>query len=112
MTVRLGSDSEQRAGSAWIDNGALRRPVPRLSWALRALPGQAGPRRAHPRHHYLALREEGTVDHRQYDAGSTLRLITKRFGLSTLPGLTARDTALTAAGGKAMGDLTNALTLP
>jgi acid phosphatase len=56
--------------------------------------------------------KKGTVDHTQYDAGSTLRLITKRFGLQTLPGLTARDTALTAAGGQAMGDLTNALTLP
>jgi acid phosphatase len=57
--------------------------------------------------------KKGTVDHTQYDTGSTLRLITKRFGLSTLPGLTARDTALTAvSGGKAMGDLTNALTLP
>jgi acid phosphatase len=56
--------------------------------------------------------KKGTVDHTQYDTGSTLRLITKRFGLTTLPGLTARDTALTTAGGKAMGDLTNALTLP
>jgi acid phosphatase len=57
--------------------------------------------------------KKGTVDHTQYDTGSTLRLITKRFGLMTLPGLTARDTALTAVtGGKAMGDLTNALTLP
>ncbi|HVZ88308.1 MAG TPA: acid phosphatase, partial [Polyangia bacterium] len=57
--------------------------------------------------------KKGTVDHTQYDTGSTLRLITKRFGLPTLPGLTARDTALTAvSGGKAMGDLTNALTLP
>ncbi len=57
--------------------------------------------------------KKGTVDHTQYDTGSTLRLITKRFGVSTLPGLTARDAALTAvSGGKAMGDLTNALTLP
>ena len=56
--------------------------------------------------------KKGTVDHTQYDAGSTLRLITKRFGLATLPGLTARDTALVNNGGAAMGDLTNALTLP
>ena len=56
--------------------------------------------------------KKGTVDHTQYDAGSTLRLITKRFGLSTLPGLKARDTALVSNGGAAMGDLTNALTLP
>jgi acid phosphatase len=56
--------------------------------------------------------KKGTVDHTQYDTGSTLRLITKRFGLSTLPGLTARDQALVTNGGKAMGDLTNALTLP
>ena len=52
----------------------------------------------------------GTVDHTQYDSASTIRLIEKRFGLSALPGITARDTALKAvAGGKAMGDLTGAL---
>ena len=56
--------------------------------------------------------KKGTVDHTQYDSGSTLRLITKRFGLGTLPGLTARDTALVNNGGQAMGDLTGALTLP
>jgi acid phosphatase len=54
----------------------------------------------------------GTVDHTQYDTASILRLITHRFALPTLPGLTARDTALVAGGGAAMGDLTNALTLP
>jgi len=54
--------------------------------------------------------KKGTVDHTQYDSASTIRLIEKRFGLSALPGITARDTALTAvAGGKAMGDLTAAL---
>ncbi|SEL22592.1 acid phosphatase [Roseateles sp. YR242] len=52
-----------------------------------------------------------TVDHTQYDTASVLRLITRRFGLSTLPGLAARDKALTDNGGKAMGDLTNALNL-
>ncbi|HVO87898.1 MAG TPA: acid phosphatase [Casimicrobiaceae bacterium] len=53
----------------------------------------------------------GTVDHTQYDTDSILRLITRRFDLETLPGLTARDNALKAAGGQAMGDLTNALNL-
>jgi acid phosphatase len=55
--------------------------------------------------------KKGTVDHTQYDTASVLRLITRRFGLDTLPGLAARDKALTAAGGQAMGDLTNALNL-
>ena len=53
----------------------------------------------------------GTVDHTQYDTASILRLITRRFGLAALPGITARDAALVAAGGQAMGDLTNALDL-
>ncbi|HLK90224.1 MAG TPA: acid phosphatase [Polyangia bacterium] len=56
--------------------------------------------------------KKGTVDHTQYDAGSTLRLITKRFGLPKLAGLTTRDNALSASGSAPMGDLTNALTLP
>jgi acid phosphatase len=50
----------------------------------------------------------GMVDHTQYDSASTLRLITRRFNLATLPGLTARDTALSTP----MGDLTPALNLP
>jgi len=54
----------------------------------------------------------GTVDHTQYDSASTIRLIAKRFGLAPLPGIAARDAALVANGGVAMGDLTNALTLP
>ncbi|MBW8779150.1 MAG: acid phosphatase [Burkholderiales bacterium] len=53
----------------------------------------------------------GTVDHTQYDTASILRLITRTFGLAALPGVTARDAALTANGGTAMGDLTNALDL-
>ncbi len=57
------------------------------------------------------LANKGTVDHTQYDTGSIMRLITRRFGLDVLPGLAARDSALTAAGGKAMGDLTAALNL-
>ncbi len=52
----------------------------------------------------------GTVDHTQYDSASTIRLIERRFGLAPLPGITARDTALTAVtGGQPMGDLTAAL---
>jgi acid phosphatase len=54
----------------------------------------------------------GTVDHTQNDSASTLRLITKRFALPVLPGLTARDQALAANGGVPMGDLTSALSLP
>lgn len=53
----------------------------------------------------------GTVDHTQYDTASVLRLITRRFGLTPLPGLTARDKALTANGAQPMGDLTQALNL-
>ena len=56
--------------------------------------------------------KKGTVDHTQYDSASTLRLITRRWSLPTLPGLAARDAALVAAGGAPMGDLTNALNLP
>ncbi|HTA21443.1 MAG TPA: acid phosphatase, partial [Polyangia bacterium] len=53
--------------------------------------------------------KKGTVDHTQYDSGSTLRLITKRYGLTPLAGVAARDAALVTNGGAAMGDLTNAL---
>jgi acid phosphatase len=53
----------------------------------------------------------GTVDHTQYDTASILRLITRTFGLDALPGVKSRDAALTANGGTAMGDLTNALDL-
>jgi acid phosphatase len=57
------------------------------------------------------LAKKGTVDHTQYDTASILRLITRRFGLDTLPGLATRDAALKAAGAAPMGDLTNALNL-
>ena len=57
------------------------------------------------------IAKNGTVDHTPYDTASVLRLITRRFGIDKLRGLNARDTALTAAGGQAMGDLTNALNL-
>jgi acid phosphatase len=53
--------------------------------------------------------KKGTVDHTQLDTASVLRLITRRFGLETLPGLTTRDSALKAAGNPAMGDLTSTL---
>ena len=51
------------------------------------------------------------VDHTQYDTASVLRLITRRFDLPVLPGLTARDQALRANGEHRMGDLTDALEL-
>ena len=57
------------------------------------------------------LSKNGHVDHTQYDTASILRLITRRFDLDTLPGLTERDQALVANGGQPMGDLTNALDL-
>jgi acid phosphatase len=53
----------------------------------------------------------GSVDHTPYDTASVVRLITRRFGLPTLPGFAARDAALQAAGGQPMGDLTDALNL-
>ena len=51
----------------------------------------------------------GTVDHTLYDTGSILRLITRRFDLATLEGLSARDAAMAKAGSGQLGDLTNAL---
>jgi acid phosphatase len=54
---------------------------------------------------------KGTVDHTQYDTASILRLITRRFALPALAGITQRDQALQANGGQPMGDLTNALKL-
>ncbi len=55
--------------------------------------------------------KNGFVDHTQYDTASILRLISRRFGTPALAGITARDAALVANGGAAMGDLTNALNL-
>jgi acid phosphatase len=52
---------------------------------------------------------KGHVDHTVYDTGSIARLIIRRFGLETLPGLTERDTAMLAAEGFKPGDLTAAL---
>ncbi len=51
------------------------------------------------------------VDHTQYDTGSILRFLDKRFGIPPLPGLVARDQGLAANGQPAMGDLTHALDL-
>ncbi len=55
--------------------------------------------------------KKGYVDHTQYDSNSILRLIARRFGLPTLPGIAARDEKLKANGSRPMGDLSNALTL-
>jgi len=55
--------------------------------------------------------KKGTVDHTQYDSASILRLITRRFSLPPLDGVSKRDAALVSAGGAPMGDLTNALNL-
>jgi acid phosphatase len=57
------------------------------------------------------LAKHGTVDHTQYDTESILRLITRRFDLDVLPGITLRDKELAAHGAPPMGDLTNALDL-
>jgi acid phosphatase len=57
------------------------------------------------------LAKKGYVDHTQYDTASILRFITRRFSLPVLPGLSARDQALVANGGQAMGDLSAALNL-
>ena len=56
--------------------------------------------------------KRGYVDHTQYDTGSILRLITRRFDLPVLQGLQRRDAALVANGLKPMGDLTAALDMP
>ena len=53
----------------------------------------------------------GTVDHTQYDTASIMRLLARRFDLPALPGVKKRDDALVANGGRAMGDLTQALDL-
>jgi acid phosphatase len=55
--------------------------------------------------------KKGTVDHTQYDSASVLRAITRRFSLPVLDGITTRDKALVANGGKAMGDFSASLAL-
>jgi acid phosphatase len=54
---------------------------------------------------------KSTVDHTPYDTGSIMRLMIRRFGLATLPGIVQRDRALAAHGEPPMGDLTGALDL-
>ncbi|MBV8119181.1 MAG: acid phosphatase [Alphaproteobacteria bacterium] len=58
------------------------------------------------------LAKKAVVDHTLYDTSSILLLITHRFGLPMLPGLAARNAALTAHGSPPLGDLTTALELP
>ncbi len=55
--------------------------------------------------------KRGTVDHTQYDTESILRLITRRFDLAVLPGISMRDRGLASHGAPPMGDLTGALDL-
>ncbi|HEY0251070.1 MAG TPA: acid phosphatase [Kofleriaceae bacterium] len=49
------------------------------------------------------------VDHTQYDTGSIIRFIEKRFALPALPGITARDQGLATNNEAPMGDFTSAL---
>jgi acid phosphatase len=56
--------------------------------------------------------KKGYVDSTQYDTSSILRLITKRFALPPLPGLTERDAAMARNGSGTIGDFANALALP
>jgi acid phosphatase len=57
------------------------------------------------------LAKRATVDHTPYDTASVLRLIIRRFGVDTLPGIVRRDSALAEHGEPPLGDLTNALDL-
>jgi phospholipase C len=51
------------------------------------------------------------IDHTQYDTTSVLKLITERYSLPVLQGLTNRDNALVANGHPKNGDLTGQLRL-
>ncbi|MEO6896066.1 MAG: acid phosphatase [Caldimonas sp.] len=53
--------------------------------------------------------KRGFVDRTQYDTGSILRFITRRWALEPLPGVVERDNALKANGQPPMGDLSAAL---
>jgi acid phosphatase len=53
--------------------------------------------------------KKGFVDKTPYDTGSILRFITRRWGLTPLPGVVMRDQGLAKNGSAAMGDLTGAL---
>lgn len=54
--------------------------------------------------------KKGYVDDSLYDTSSILRFITRRWSLPVLAGITERDKAIQANGGKPIGDLSNALT--
>jgi len=54
---------------------------------------QAGPSTRIPAIIISPLAKKGFVDHTAYDTASVLRLVTRRFGLDALPGITARDAA-------------------
>lgn len=54
--------------------------------------------------------KKGYVDSSLYDTSSILRFITRRWSLPVLDGITQRDQAIAANGGKPLGDLSNALT--
>ncbi len=56
-------------------------------------------------------RQSLSVDHTQYETTSIIRLITARYDLPVLPGIVARDKALSDNGRPPMGDLTAALDL-
>ena len=56
--------------------------------------------------------KKGYVDKTQYDTGSILRFITRRWSLEPLPGLVERDAGLVANGLAPMGDLSAALEAP
>ncbi|HEU5294830.1 MAG TPA: acid phosphatase [Burkholderiaceae bacterium] len=58
------------------------------------------------------LAKQGFVDKTQYDTGSILRFITRRWKLEPLPGVQLRDEALKANGSPPMGDLSAALRAP
>jgi len=51
----------------------------------------------------------GFVDHTEYDTSSIIRFLMTRYNLPALPGITLRNTAMTANGTVPPGDLTNAL---
>ena len=53
--------------------------------------------------------KKGYVDHTVYDTGSISRLLIRRFGLETLPGIAERDAGMMTHEGYKPGDLTNAL---
>ncbi|WP_424194544.1 acid phosphatase [Ampullimonas aquatilis] len=53
--------------------------------------------------------KRGHIDHSLYDTTSILRLLTRRFELTPLPGLITRQQAVKSREGKVLGDLTEIL---